>query len=276
MVGPTTVLIADGHEIMRESLSLVLGRESSLRVVGIAAEGPAAVALAAATTPDVVVLDIGLPKLDGIAVSQQIRATAPNTGIVLLSAHDRANYLKEYLKDDPGGKAFLLTTTLNATRDLVRTIQDVAVGRTVLDPCMVSKLTTSQHVTLNSTLNGLTQRELQVLALMARGHSNKAVSEILYIQPRTVEHHISSILSKLGFTSEGEYHGRVRAVLAYLDAIGQLPLKSESGLEPAPVAARQAYGNGHNGITNGHKPAGVAAPLFRRSEFAFQFRGSAA
>lgn len=237
MGSPITVLIADGHEMMRESLSLLLGRESSLRVVGVASEGPSAVALAAATRPQVVLLDIGLPKLDGVAAGQQIRGSAPATGLVLFSSLDRAHYLKEFLKDDPAGKAYLLTSSLNSTRDLVRTIVDVSAGRTVLDPAMVSRLTTTQHVSLGSSLKGLTQRELQVLALMAKAHSNKSVADVLFIQPRTVEHHISSILSKLGFQSEGEYHGRVRAVLTYLEAIGHLPLRSEYAPEPTVAIA---------------------------------------
>jgi DNA-binding NarL/FixJ family response regulator len=278
MGSPITVLIADGHEMMRESLSLLLGRENGVRVVGVASEGPSAVALAAATRPQVVLLDIGLPKLDGVATGQQIRAAAPATGLVLFSATDRAHYLKEFLKDDPAGKAYLLTSSLNSTRDLVRTIGDVAAGRTVLDPAMVSKLTTAQHVNLGSSLKGLTQRELQVLALMAKAHSNKSVAEVLYIQPRTVEHHISSILSKLGFQSEGEYHGRVRAVLTYLEAIGHLPLRSEYAPEPGKtVAATPAVEAGAKApplaraaIDTPHRAA------FRRREFLTPIQGRVA
>jgi DNA-binding NarL/FixJ family response regulator len=233
----TTVLIADGHEMMRESMAVILSRDTAVRVVGVAADGQAAVTMATAIHPDVVILDIGLPRINGIDAGRQIRQSAPATGIVLLSAHDRAEYMKEFLKDDSVGKAFLLKGNLSGTRDLVRTIQDVAVGRTVLDPTMVTKLTTNQNVRVGSRLKGLTNRELQVLALMARAHSNKAVAEILYIQPRTVEHHISSILAKLGFNSDGESHGRVHAVLTYLDATGQLPLKQPDVPEPADRTA---------------------------------------
>jgi DNA-binding NarL/FixJ family response regulator len=280
MGNPVTVLIADGHEMMRESLSLLLGSEPGVRVVGVASEGQSAVALAAATRPQVVILDIGLPKLDGVVAGQQIRTAAQGTGLVLISAHDRARYLKEFLKDDPAGKAYLLTSSLNSTRDLIRTIVDIAAGRTVLDPAMVSKLTTSQHVSLGSNLRGLTQRELQVLALMAKAHSNKSVAEVLFIQPRTVEHHISSILSKLGSQSEGEYHGRVRAVLTYLEAIGHLPLRSEYAPEPgtngqsapavAPTAAAAsaAAANAGQPALNGTR----AVPSFREPSFRDPFQ----
>lgn len=245
MVDLPRVLIADGHELMRESLNLLLGREDSIEVVGAVADGLSAIALAAERRPDVVILDIGLPKANGIEVSNKIREFRPETGIILISSHDRAEYMKEFLKDDSAGKAYLLKTSLNSTRDLVRTIQDVMVGRTVLDPAMVSKLTTSTNVRVGSELKGLTNRELQVLALMAKAHSNRAIAEILFIQPRTVEHHISSILAKLGFNADGEYHGRVHAVLTYLDATGQLPLQSHDldALERPEQSAAPVFGN---------------------------------
>lgn len=278
MGGPITVLIADGHELMRESLSVLLGREAGLRVVGVASEGPSAVALAAATRPQVVLLDIGLPKLDGVVTGQQIRTAAPSTGLVLFSAMDRAHYLKEFLKDDPAGKAYLLTSSLNSTRDLVRTIIDVAAGRTVLDPAMVSRLTTSQHVSLGSNLKGLTQRELQVLALMAKAHSNKSVADTLFIQPRTVEHHISSILSKLGFQSEGEYHGRVRAVLTYLEAIGHLPLRSEYAPEPGASTGQTAAAESaqRTAVVSSRAVEVATREGFRRREFFAPLQGRVA
>jgi len=200
MVDILRIVIADGHELMRESLSLLLGREDSVEVVAAVADGPAALAAASENRPDAIIVDIGLPKINGIEVSSKIRGTLPETGIVLISSHDRAEYMKEFLKDDSAGKAYLLKATLNSTRDLIRTIQDVCVGRTVLDPAMVSKLTTSTNVRVGSELKGLTNRELQVIALMAKAHSNRAIAEILYIQPRTVEHHISSILASWDLT----------------------------------------------------------------------------
>ena len=183
-------------------------------------------------------MDLALPRINGIEAARRIRETVPGTGVIILSAHDRAEYMKEFLKEDSAGKAYLLKESLNSTRDLVRTIQDVAVGRTVLDPVMVSKLTSSPNVQINSSLKGLTSRELQVLSHMAQANnSNRSIAEALYIQPRTVEHHISSILAKLGFNANGELHGRVHAVLTYLNATGQLPLKRH---DPASQESEQA------------------------------------
>lgn len=102
--------------------------------------------------------------------------------------------------------------------------EDVTAGRTVLDPAMVSKLTSDEGVRFSGALKNLSPRELQVLGLMAKAHSNRAIAEALFIQPRTVEHHISSVLAKLGFNSNGERHGRVFAILTYLESTGQLPI----------------------------------------------------
>lgn len=226
----TSVIIADDHELLRESLTLILGREPSIDIVGAVSDGHALVKAVATLRPAVVMMDLALPRINGIEAARLIREAVPGTGVIILSAHDRAEYMKEFLKEDSAGKAYLLKESLNSTRDLVRTIQDVAVGRTVLDPIMVSKLTSSPNVQINSSLKGLTSRELQVLSHMAQANSNRSIAEALYIQPRTVEHHISSILAKLGFNANGELHGRVHAVLTYLDATGQLPLQHH---EPA-------------------------------------------
>ena len=228
----TTVLIADSQELTRESLTVLLNRDPSLEVIATVADGKSAVSVARSLRPRVAILDVGLPHLDGLQAARQIRIDTPDTGIVMLSAHDRAEYLREFMKDDSSGKAFLLKSALNSIGELVRTIEDVCVGRTVLDPSMVSKLTTAGVAKVGGSLRVLSRREVQVLSLMAEAYSNRAIAQALFIQPRTVEHHISSILAKLGFTASGDRHGRVHAVLTYLDSTGQLPLRSDSAEEP--------------------------------------------
>jgi DNA-binding NarL/FixJ family response regulator len=227
----TSILIADDHELMRESLVVLLGREASLEVAGVAMDGRAAIAMARSLQPRVALIDVNLPVINGLQVARQVRLDSPQTGLIMLSSHDRGEYLKEFLRDDSSGKAFLLKNTIRSARDLMRSIEDVVAGRTVLDPAMVSKLTSDDSVRVSGALKNLSPRELQVLGLMARAHSNRSIAETLFIQPRTVEHHISSILSKLGFNGSGDRHGRVFAILTYLEATGQLPMFS-SGLEP--------------------------------------------
>ena len=225
-----SIIIADDHELTRESLAVLLDREPGIEVVGVAADGRSAISMAKSLQPTVAILDVNLPLINGIQVARQIRVDSPHTGLVMLSNHDRGEYLKEFMRDDSAGKAFLLKATLRNTRDIVRSIEDVTAGRTVLDPVMVSKLTSDDGLRLSGALKNLSPRELQVLGLMARAHSNRAIAEALFIQPRTVEHHISSVLAKLGFNSNGEKHGRVFAILTYLESTGQLPVH-ESELE---------------------------------------------
>ena len=219
-----SVLIADDHELTRESLAVLLDRESGIDVVGVASDGRSAISMVKSLQPTVAILDVNLPLINGIQVARQVRVDSPRTGLVMLSNHDRGEYLKEFMRDDSAGKAFLLKATLRNTRDIIRSIEDVTAGRTVLDPAMVSKLTSDEGVRLSGALKNLSPRELQVLGLMAKAHSNRAIAEALFIQPRTVEHHISSVLAKLGFNSNGERHGRVFAILTYLESTGVLPM----------------------------------------------------
>ncbi len=231
----TTVLIADDHELMRESLVVLLGREAGVEVAGVATDGRSAIAMARSLQPRVAIIDVSLPVINGLQVARQVRLDSPRTGIIMLSTHDRGEYLKEFLRDDSAGKAFLLKSTIRSTKDLLRSIEDVIAGRTVLDPAMVTKLTSDDTVRVSGALKALSPRELQVLGLMAKAYSNKAIADTLFIQPRTVEHHISSVLSKLAFNGSGDRHGRVFAILTYLEATGQLPTLSP-GLDEQPPA----------------------------------------
>ena len=215
------VLILDDQEVIREALGMLLSSESNVDLVGALADGESAVKMVPVLSPDVVIMDVKMPGLNGIAAAQRIREAHPDVGIILLSSYDDSEYIREFLKDDPRGKSYLLKQTLGTMDELIRTVYDVAAGRTVLDPIMVEKLTSQKGISENSPLRSLTRRELEVLALMAKACTNSTIASILYIQPRTVEHHINSIFSKLGIASEAGQHARVQAVLAYLKTTGQ-------------------------------------------------------
>ncbi len=215
------VMIVDDQEVIREAFGMLLASDPTVDLVGALADGESAIQMVPALDPDVVIMDVKMPGLNGIAAAQKIRDAYPDVGIILLSAYDDSEYIREFLKDDPRGKSYLLKHTLGTIDDLIRTIHDVSNGRTVLDPIMVEKLTSQKGISENSPLKDLTRRELEVLALMAKACTNATIASILYIQPRTVEHHINSIFSKLGISPEHGQHARVQAVLAYLKATGQ-------------------------------------------------------
>jgi DNA-binding NarL/FixJ family response regulator len=215
------VLVVDDQEIVRNMLEMVLSTDPAVILVGTVSDGKEAVDSVVSLSPDVVIMDVKMPGMTGIAAAQQIRDLEPEVGIILLTAYEESKYIREFLSDDPRGKAYLLKHTLGTVEDLVRTIHDVDAGRTVLDPVMVEKLTANQNASDGSPLNGLTRRELEVLSLMAKAFTNNAIAKILYIQPRTVEHHVNSIFSKLNVIPEEGQHGRVQAVLSYLNALDQ-------------------------------------------------------
>ena len=219
--GRIQVMIVDDQEVIREAFGMLLSNDPTVDLVGALGDGESAIKMVPVLKPDVVIMDVKMPGLNGIAAAQRIREESPEVGIILLSAYDDSEYIREFLKDDPRGKSYLLKHTLGTMDELIRTIHDVAAGRTVLDPIMVEKLTSQKGISENSPLKSLTRRELEVLALMAKACTNSTIASILYIQPRTVEHHINSIFSKLGIAPENGQHARVQAVLAYLKATGQ-------------------------------------------------------
>ena len=214
------VLIVDDQEVIREAFGMLLASDPTVDLLGALSDGESAVKMVPVLKPDVVIMDVKMPGLDGIAAARKIREEHPKIGIILLSAYDDSEYIREFLKDDPKGKSYLLKHTLGRIDELVRTIHDVAAGRTVLDPIMVEKLTTQKGISENSPLRSLTRREIEVMALMAKACTNGTIANILFIQPRTVEHHINSIFSKLSISPENGQHARVQAVLSYLKATG--------------------------------------------------------
>ena len=220
------VMIVDDQEVIREAFGMLLASDPTVDLLGALSDGESAIKMVPVLKPDVVIMDVKMPGINGIAAAQSIREAYPEVGIILLSAYDDAEYIREFLKDDPRGKSYLLKHTLGRIDELVRTIHDVAAGRTVLDPIMVEKLTSQKGISENSPLRSLTRREIEVMALMAKACTNGTIASILFIQPRTVEHHINSIFSKLHIAPENGQHARVQAVLSYLKATGDAPYEA--------------------------------------------------
>lgn len=216
------VMIVDDQEVIREAFGMLLASDPTVDLLGALSDGESAIKMVPVLKPDVVIMDVKMPGIDGIAAAKSIREAYPEVGIILLSAYDDSEYIREFLKDDPRGKSYLLKHTLGRMDELVRTIHDVAAGRTVLDPIMVEKLTSQKGISENSPLRSLTRREIEVMALMAKACTNGTIASILFIQPRTVEHHINSIFSKLSIAPENGQHARVQAVLSYLKATGDV------------------------------------------------------
>jgi len=198
----TRILLADDHVVMRSGLRLLLERQPGLEVVGEAADGREAVDLAAALKPDVVVMDIAMPRLNGVEATRQIVARNPATSVVILSMHSDESYVLRSLK--AGAKAYLLKDS--AESDLISAISAVTSGASFFSPG-VRKILKEDYVFQLARLGAedsyelLTPREREVLQLAAEGKSNKEIAAMFNLSLYTVETHRTHVLQKLNIHS---------------------------------------------------------------------------
>jgi two-component system response regulator NreC len=194
----TRILLADDHKLMRSGLKALIEQQPDLAVVGEADDGRQAVALAVSLKPDLLVMDIGMPNLNGIEAAHQITQANPATAIVILSMHSDESYVLRALK--AGAKGYLLKDS--AESDLIRAVHAVAGGKSFFSPA-VSKVLLDDYVRklqrsgAEDIYDLLTPREREILQLIAEGKSNKDVANLLNLSVYTVETHRSNIMEKL-------------------------------------------------------------------------------
>jgi DNA-binding NarL/FixJ family response regulator len=213
------VLIADDSMLIREGLARLLA-EAGFDVVGQAADGEDLLRQVDEARPDVAIVDIRMPPThtdEGLRAALELRARRPDLGVLLLSQHVRAAYAIELLADDARGVGYLLKDRVSDLGELTDALRRVAAGGSVLDPLVVSQLV-SRSRDAHDPLDELSEREKEVLALMAEGRSNRAIADRIVVTERTVEKHVNSILMKLGIPPSSDDNRRVLAVLAYLGA----------------------------------------------------------
>jgi DNA-binding NarL/FixJ family response regulator len=192
------VLLADDHKLIRAGLRLVVDQQPDLKVVGEADDGRQAVELTKSLKPDVVVMDIGMPNLNGIEAVRQIREIRPSAAVVMLSMHSDEGYVLRAL--GAGARAYLLKDS--ATTDLVQAIHAVVEGKSFFSPAVSQVLLQDYMRKLRrsgaeDSYDLLSPREREVLQLVAEGKSNKEVSNLLNISVYTVETHRAKIMQKL-------------------------------------------------------------------------------
>ncbi len=213
------VVVADDAVILREGLARLL-EEAGFEVVGLAADGDEVFALVEQVEPDVVIVDIRMPPThtdEGLQAAKRIRARWPQIGILVLSQHVQARYAVELLAGGTERVGYLLKDRVSDLGELSESIKRIGMGGSVLDPTVVAQLV-GQRRRGNTPLENLTERELDVLALMAEGRSNKAIGERLFITEHTVEKHVKSIFGTLQLPPSPDDHRRVLAVVTFLDA----------------------------------------------------------
>jgi DNA-binding NarL/FixJ family response regulator len=210
------VVIADDSGLLRDGLANLL-TEAGVDVVGRAADADQLVALVGEHAPDVAVVDIRMPPTythEGARAALELRAEHPGLGILLLSQSLESRYVTDLARTHARGFGYLLKDRVADVRVLLDALGSVDAGGTVLDPEVVSHLLGRNE--LADQLARLSEREREVLALMAQGLSNKAIAQRLVIDVKTVETHIARIMTKLDLHQTPDEHRRVLAVLAWL------------------------------------------------------------
>lgn len=213
------VVIADDAVILREGLARLL-EEAGFSVVGLAADADELFSLVEETRPDVAVVDIRMPPThtdEGLVAAKEIRSRWPDIGIVILSQHVQPAYAVELLSAGTEGIGYLLKDRVSRLDELAASIRTVANRGSVLDPAVVSQLV-EQRRRRDDPLERLTDREREVLALMAEGRTNRAIGERLFISEHTVEKHVRNIFATLQLPATTDDHRRVLAVVTFLDA----------------------------------------------------------
>jgi DNA-binding NarL/FixJ family response regulator len=209
------IVVADDAVLLREGLVRLL-TETGHEVVDVVGDGPSLVRSIAAHRPDVSIVDVRMPPShtdEGLRASVEARRLVPGTPILVLSQYVEVSYADDLLADRRGAIGYLLKDRVAEIADFLDTLRRVAGGGTVLDPEVVAQLVIRRGP---APLDALTQREREVLALMAEGRSNTSIAKNLVVTEGAVEKHVKNIFTKLDLPPDEEQHRRVLAVLAYL------------------------------------------------------------
>ena len=195
------VLLADDHAVVRAGIRQFLERADDIQIVAEAEDGLAAQSLIEQCQPDVAVLDIQMPKASGIEVTRWIRSHHRQVGVLILSAYEDDPYVMAVLQ--AGANGYVLKTA--SPKDIIQAVRDVHNGKSALDPVITQKVLDQVVRQSNAPLGEqLTERELEVLTLVGRGHTNKAIGVQLSISDRTVQGHLARIFAKLQAASRTE------------------------------------------------------------------------
>ncbi|HEY50126.1 MAG TPA: response regulator transcription factor [Dehalococcoidia bacterium] len=201
----TKVLIADDHALLRESMRSLIDSQDDMEVVGEACDGEEAVRLGSELKPDIAVMDIVMPRMNGIEASKEIKKSSPGTAILILTAYDDVQYVLGLL--EAGAAGYLLKSSRG--RDVIAAIRAVKAGESVLHPSIIAKLL---RRAMGMPVEGeglkrkesLTEREIEVLKLAANGMSNKEIAQDLSVTVRTVKAHLSNMFCKMNVASRTE------------------------------------------------------------------------
>ncbi len=217
------VVFAEDNYLVREGTAALLQASDEVELAGTASRLEELLTAVEELRPEAVLTDIRMPPTnttEGIDAARRIRAEYPEIGVVVLSQFAEEEYAYDLLKDGAAGLGYLLKERVNDVEEVVRALNEVARGGSVLDPKVVEALVAAKDRMAHSPLAQLTDREREVLEQMAQGKNNASIAAALFLTERAVEKHINSLFHKLGLSEEPAVHRRVMAVLAFLRETG--------------------------------------------------------
>jgi two-component system, NarL family, response regulator NreC len=194
------ILLADDHAVVRQGFRMILSAQPDMEIVGEAGNGREAVEMAAALQPDVAVMDVAMPELNGIEATRRIASGTSGTRVLALSMHKDSVYVREILK--AGARGYLLKDAIDS--DLLAAVRAVARGEGYLSPGVSEAVLSDYRKHVTDPLDLLTSREREVLQLIAEGKTNKEIAGLLQLSVYTVDAHRSRIMEKLNLHSTGE------------------------------------------------------------------------
>ena len=219
------IAVADDGGLFRDGLVMLL-KAAGHEVVGPVADGGALIALLSQTPADVAILDIRMPPEPhgGLDTARRLRQEHPGLGLLLLSQYAESGYLVRMLEIGTAGIGYRLKEQVGSVAALSDTLDRIANGELVIEPVLVAKLVGRSAAAPPGALAALSDREVEVLRLMAQGRSNASIAKEMVVSVKAVEKHTAAIFAKLGLIDDtGSQHRRVLAVLTYLGAAGQVP-----------------------------------------------------
>jgi two-component system response regulator NreC len=196
----TRILLADDHAVVRQGFKMILGAQVDMEIVGEAANGREAVELAAQLHPDIVVMDVAMPELNGIEATRRLLAANPHIRVIALSMHKDSVYVREILR--AGARGYLLKDS--GADDLVKAIRAVAGGESYLSPAVSNAVLDDYRKHVTNPIDLLTSREREVLQMLAEGKTNKEIAVVLNLSVYTVDAHRGRIMEKLNLHSINE------------------------------------------------------------------------
>ena len=194
------ILLADDHAVVRQGFRLLLDEQPDMEVVGEAGNGREAVQCAADLKPDVIVMDVAMPELNGIEATRRINEEAPHSRVLALSMHKDAVYVREMLR--AGARGYLLKDAID--RDLITAIRNVAEGDGYISPAVSDAVLSDYRRHVSDPIDLLSSREREILQMLAEGKTNKEVAAMLHLSVHTVDAHRGRIMEKLNLHSIGE------------------------------------------------------------------------